>query len=327
MTAARALTLALALFLSQGVHAQLVIAHRGASAYLPEHTLEAYTLAYAQGADYIEPDVVLTRDGVLICAHDLTMERVTDVAQRFPDRARDDGSWYWIDFDLAEIRSLARLDPEAPPRTGHPRAETQQTGGHAAPEWGGRVATLDEMLALVARLNDTLGARAGRTVGVIPEPKDPAFHRDQGRPIEEELLAALARHGYTARPDHAIIQCFDLDSLERFAALGCGGNDGLRLVWLLSDVPSQQQLARAKRICVGLGPSRALLVNEDGWPSPFHITAGAFRFELYPYTFRGDHDTVRDDARHFFDTLRVQGLFTDNPDAGVAARDATAPEL
>lgn len=324
MPATRTLALLLALALGHPALAQLVIAHRGASAYLPEHSLAAYTLAYAQGADYIEPDVVLTRDGVLICAHDLTLQRTTNVADTFPGRARDDGNWYWIDFDLAEIKTLARTDT-------HTRQQNAQTTnglneGSAMKGVGG-VVTLDEMLSLVAHLNQSLGQRTGRTVGVIPEPKHPAFHRDEGQPIEPALMNALARHHYTARADPAIIQCFDLGSLERFADLGAGGNDGLRLVWLLSDVPSQQALARAKRICVGLGPERSLLVDETGQPSPFHITTSAFRFELYPYTFRGDFDTVRNDARHFFTTLRVQGLFTDNPDAGVAARDDTIDEL
>jgi glycerophosphoryl diester phosphodiesterase len=92
----------------------LVIAHRGASGHLPEHTLAAKVLAYAHGADYIEQDVVMTRDGALVVLHDLTLDRVTDVAQQFPGRARADGRYYVIDFTLAELRSLQVSEPALP---------------------------------------------------------------------------------------------------------------------------------------------------------------------------------------------------------------------
>jgi glycerophosphoryl diester phosphodiesterase len=89
-----------------GVPKKLVIAHRGASGYLPENTLPAYAMAYAMGADYIEPDLVMTRDGVLICVHDICLEATTDAAAVFPNRARGDGRWYAADFDVKEIRLL-----------------------------------------------------------------------------------------------------------------------------------------------------------------------------------------------------------------------------
>ncbi|WP_416374910.1 glycerophosphodiester phosphodiesterase family protein, partial [Methanothrix soehngenii] len=85
---------------------KLVIAHRGASGYLPEHTLEAYALAYGMGADYVEPDLVLTKDGVFICLHDIHLESTTNVEEVFPDRAREDGRWYAADFTLSEIKQL-----------------------------------------------------------------------------------------------------------------------------------------------------------------------------------------------------------------------------
>jgi glycerophosphoryl diester phosphodiesterase len=83
-----------------------VIAHRGASGYLPEHTLVAYTMAYAMGADYLEPDLAVSKDGVLVCLHDMTLEEVTNAEEVFPDRAREDGKWYAVDFTLAELKQL-----------------------------------------------------------------------------------------------------------------------------------------------------------------------------------------------------------------------------
>ena len=100
--------LAMSLITSSGAFAQkIVVAHRGASGYLPEHTLEAKAMAYAMGADYIEQDVVMTKDDQLIVIHDITLDRTTDVAEKFPGRARADGKHYAIDFTLAEIRQLA----------------------------------------------------------------------------------------------------------------------------------------------------------------------------------------------------------------------------
>ncbi|MEM1330893.1 MAG: glycerophosphodiester phosphodiesterase family protein [Planctomycetota bacterium] len=278
--------------------AQLVIAHRGASSYLPEHTLEAYALGYGMGADYIEPDVVLSRDGVLICAHDLVMEDVTDVEEKFPDRARADGSWYWIDFDLDEIRTLWK--------TGRRGAEdSDDTKGY-------RVATLDEMIELVQRLNRQLSERTGCVVGVIPEPKSPSFHRAEGQPIEVPLVQTLARFGYKAAADEAIIQCFDLDSLELMHKEGCE----LRLVWLLGDRPSNADLRRAAAFCHGLGPNRKLLEDESGRGSPFLGGVRTLGLALYPYTFKDEPEAMF----RFFGTHRVEGLFTDNPDVGLRAR-------
>ena len=107
-----------------------MIAHRGASGYLPEHTLEAYALAYAQGADLIEPDVVLSRDGVLVCNHDIHMGQTTDVAKQFPDRARADGRYYFIDFTVAELKTLAVKRPQRRGRAGLPDSHPGRDARH-----------------------------------------------------------------------------------------------------------------------------------------------------------------------------------------------------
>ena len=272
----------------------LVIAHRGASGHLPEHTLAAYTLAWSMGANYLEPDVVLTKDGIAICAHDVVMQRVTDVAERFPDRAREDGKWYWIDFTLDEVRTL--------------RVTYDGAGG----EVGGAVPTFEEFLRLVDRLNAISGEDGREPVGVIPEPKKPSLHRDHGKNVELAVFKALAEHGYTSVDDLAIIQCFDLDALEGLRDAGCT----LRLVWLVGEEPSDEDLRRAAGFCHGLGPNRKLLEDASGQGLPLLDRARELGLALYPYTFKDEPEAT---AR-FIQVHKVDGVFSDYP--GVARRTA-----
>jgi glycerophosphoryl diester phosphodiesterase len=275
----------------------LVIAHRGASAYLPEHTLPAYALGYGMGADVLEPDVVLTRDNVPICSHDLTIHNEAVMAASHVDRRRADGKWYFIDFDLAELKAL-----NAP------------LGRNAERAAGMSLATLDEMIGLVQRMN----AGTGRRVGIVPEAKAPEFHRDAGRPVEAAIVETLARHGYTKRTDEAIIQCFDLDTLRRIRhELRCD----LRLVYLIGDPVADQTLDDAASFADGIGPNRKLIVEDDGTPGkqPDLIEkAHARGLAVYPYTFGADEAMTR----RFMQMNGVTGIFTNNPDVAVRARDA-----
>jgi len=264
-----------------------VIAHRGASGYLPEHTLSAYTLAFAQGADMIEPDVVLTRDGVLVCAHDIVMDHTTNVADAYPGRARSDGHFYWADFTLAEVRTLW--------------ATGRRYEGEALP--GHRVPTLDEMLSLVVRLNEAFG----RGVGVIPEPKSPAFHAEQGLDIASALLRTLRAHGYADRSDACVVQCFELEALRRMHdELGTE----LRLVYLLGERPSEEELDDASSFCVGLGPSWKVLFEDDASLAHEARDRG---LALYPYTFKKDRAEIARVAR----LEGVEGMFCDYPDIAI----------
>lgn len=293
-----ALLLALTILVSLGLSPQdeerpLVLAHRGASGHLPEHTLAAYTLAWSMGADYLEPDVVLTKDGVAICAHDISMERVTDVAERFPDRAREDGKWYWIDFTSDEVRTL--------------RVTYKGVGG--------AVPTFEEFLRLVDTLNE-IGGQDGRSrVGVIPEPKQPAFHREHGQNVERVVWLELSKHGYRTSDDPAILQWFDLDALERLKHKnGCE----LRLVWNVGEQPSEQDLDRAATFCHGLGVNRKLIEDPDtGLPLPLLARAHERGLALYPYTFKDEPQAM---AR-FFHEHGVAGVFTDFPGMGRRAAD------
>jgi glycerophosphoryl diester phosphodiesterase len=261
----------------------VIIAHRGANWHLPEHTLPAYALAHGMGAGMIEPDVVVTRDGVLICAHDLTMETTTDVAEVFPGRARADGKWYWVDFDLAEIRTLRAF------------------GRGPARDPGYGVATLDEMVTLVQRLD----ARAGRTTGIIPEIKHPAFHTEHGFDLAGMLVDALARHGYSGARDAAVIQCFDLPTLKHLHASGCR----LRLVWLIGEEPNALDVLRASEFCHGIGPSRKLIEDGAGRGTDLLARARQYGLAVYPYTFKDEPEAVL----RFLKEHRAEGVFCDDP--------------
>lgn len=265
----------------------IVIAHRGASGLLPEHTLEAYTLAIAQGAHYIEPDVVMTKDDVLICLHDLHLDRVTDVKARWPTRKREDGRFYAVDFTLAEIKSL------------------QVTGGQAGPMPGYQIATLDELIALVQKLESALQ----REIGIIPELKGPSAHQREGKDLAKALREALARAGYTKKDDRAILQCFELETLKKLHREGCR----LRLVWLVSKLPTAQELKESAAILHGLGPNRRLL--DKGRDSELATAARAHDLALYPWTFDADEKAMR----RMFHEMEVAGLFTDFPAAGLGA--------
>jgi glycerophosphoryl diester phosphodiesterase len=304
----------------------IVIAHRGASGYLPEHTLEAKALAYGLGADYLEQDVVATRDSRLVVLHDLYLDDVTDVARRFPSRQRADGRHYVVDFDLAELQQLAVSERRKP---GSSSARFPERFPPDAALF--RIATLDQELALIAGLNRSMR----RTVGIYPEIKNPRWHHDHGIDLAKLLLAALAAHGYEQAESPAYVQCFDADELKRVREeLGCR----LQLVQLVGEEPeyapllTDQGLARVARYADALGPSYKQLVAAQSFPlrkSVLAETAKREGLKLHPYTFRRDDlppfATDFDELlRAFFSDIEVDGLFSDQPDIAARARDRAA---
>ena len=271
----------------------LIIGHRGASAYLPEHTLEAYALAHAQGADLVEPDVVCSRDGVLICLHDLTLERVTDVARRFPGRARSDGRWYARDFDWSELEGLGVSGPEGD--------DTVY-----------RLARLIDALDLVTRLNE----RSGRSVGVVPELKQPAWHLAEGVDLAEPALEVLARWSEENPGAAVVVQSFDRGALRTAA----GGPDGpARLVWNLSgSLPSPDALEERTEGLAGIGLSRATFEGPDALGPGLLQRAHELGLEVFVWTFRGDEAALTEFLRRF----PADAVFVDDPDLACRAREA-----
>ncbi len=185
----------------------LIIAHRGASGYLPEHSLVAKAYAHAQGADYIEQDVVLTSDDVPMVLHDRYLDTVTDVASVYPLRKRDDGRFYAIDFTLAEIRRLRlfeRIDRKTGKRVYPKRYPLQGRLPFPVP-------TLAEEIRLIQGLN----ASTGRHAGLYVELKAPWFHRREGKDIARIVLALLSKFDYREKSDKIYVQCFDPACLKR----------------------------------------------------------------------------------------------------------------
>ena len=170
-------------------YGKAVIAHRGAPGYLPEHTLESYAMAYGQGADYLEPDLMLTKDGVPIALHDRTLDATTNVAEVFPDRARDDGRHYAIDFTLDEIKQLA-VRERVHPASGELVYPDRFPNTHD--ELVFRIATLAELIELTQGMNQA----TGRNVGIYPETKASDWHVEQGYDFERKLMDVLTEYGY-----------------------------------------------------------------------------------------------------------------------------------
>ncbi|MFN7156366.1 MAG: glycerophosphodiester phosphodiesterase [Acidovorax sp.] len=183
----------------------LVIGHRGASGYLPEHTLESYKRAIELGADFVEPDLVATKDGVLIARHEPNITSTTDVSTRaefagrktkkMVDGVQEEG-WFASDFTLAEIKTLRAIQPMAD--------RDQSNNGKF------QIPTLDEVLDLAK----SEGAKANRTVGVYPETKHPTYHVNLGLQLEDRLLATLAKYGYTTKASPVIVQSFEVSNLK-----------------------------------------------------------------------------------------------------------------
>jgi glycerophosphoryl diester phosphodiesterase len=280
---------------TDGRGAPLLIAHRGASAYAPEHTAAAYELGIEQGADFIEPDLQITRDGVLVAIHDLTLERTTDVREVFPDRFREDEDgirrWHVGDFTLAEIRTL-------------------DAGSWFDPAFHGeRVPTFAEVIEMAR----------GRA-GIIPETKAPEVYAELGHDMARLLVEELEAHGlHVAGADRAtpvVIQSFSERSLR---ALREELGSDLPLVLLLSGrdatgALSAEGLDAIARFASGIGPNKALLLQDPEAVERAHVRG----LLVTPWTFRardpGRFGDVTEEMAHFLCDLGVDGLFTDNPD-------------
>jgi len=274
--------------------AKQLVAHRGASAYAPEHTLEAYRLAMAQKADFVEQDLAVTKDGVLVCIHDLTLDRTTNVEEVFPDRFVEDKTgtsaarrWLVHDFTLAEIK---RLD---------------------AGSWfdrkfaGERIPTFQEAI-------DVVRGKAG----LYPELKDPAFYRERGVSPGALLAGVLEKNGLVADArTPVIIQSFDETTLRQLA------KDLPRVprVFLVEPVSaarldSADKLREIATWATGVGPNKAIVEQR-----PELVTwAHAAGLTVTPWTFRaantGAYPSVRDEMAKFLYEYGVDALFTDNPD-------------
>ena len=304
----------------------VVIAHRGASGYLPEHTLEAKVLAHAMGADFLEQDVVLTKDDVPIVMHDIQLETISDVARRFPDRQRTNGHYYALDFTVAEIKQL-HANERINPKTGKAVYPNRFPLGQSSFQ----IPTLEEELQLIQGLNKT----SRRVAGIYPEIKQPGWHRKQGHDISRIVLPILRRYGYVSKQDPCWIQCFEMDEVKRIRTeLGWEG----RLLLLLPGSPKKTDgsggekwftpagMEELAKVADGVGPELSAIVSGNSKAgrkvTDFVRNAHGAKLTVHPYTLRSDDlpkwaDSMDDALEVLFVEAGLDGLFTDFSDVAV----------
>jgi glycerophosphoryl diester phosphodiesterase len=293
----------------------LIIGHRGASGHRPEHTIASYRLAAEMGADFIEPDVVATKDGVLIARHENDIGGTTDVSVKFPDRRQTktiDGmavtGWFTEDFSLAEIKTLRAKERLA----------------FRSHDFDGRfeVPTLDEVIELAQALGDELG----RPIGVYPETKHPAYFRSLGLPLEDRLLAALERHGWNSRESPVFIQSFE-DNLRLMRP-----KTTARMVRLLEgQAPTDAELREIRTYADAIGPNSRMVIPQGADrmlqpPTDLVTRAHAAGLLVHIWTLRAEpvflspsyHGDFVAEFKQFRD-LGVDGIFTDFPDVAFRA--------
>lgn len=322
----------------------LVIGHRGASGYRPEHTLASYELAARMGADYIEPDLVSTKDHILIARHENDITGTTDVADHpeFAGRRTTktiDGQaitgWFSEDFTLAEIKTLHAKE-RLPDVRQH---NTIYDGLYPIP-------TFDEILALRANLSRELH----REIGVYPETKHPTYFRGIGLDLETPLTATLRKAGLASRNAPVFIQSFELNNLDLLRTTYHVRN---RLIFLTSssgtpygdarsyaDLTTPAGLATVAKTADGIGPDKLQIIPRDsagnlGTPTALVSDAHAAGLLVHPYTFRAenqflpanlrtgtdptDYGRILDELNAYLNT-GIDGFFTDQADIGVLAR-------
>jgi glycerophosphoryl diester phosphodiesterase len=334
-----------------------VIAHRGASGYVPDHTLPGYFIAIQQGADYVEPDLVITRDGVLVARHENEIGGTTDVAAHpeFASRKatkRIDGrevtGWFTEDFTLAEIKTLRARERLPELR----QANTRYDGQFQIP-------TFDEVLELVAtadRQRAEVARAAGLPppprIGVYPETKHPSYFAGLGLHFDEPMLAALTRHGYTRRTDPICLQSFEVTNLRELRrktdltlvqlveASGqpfdfARANDARRYADLMTD----EGLLEIATYADAIGPFKGMIVAYDRGRAVdtglarraraaglgVHVWTLRAENEFLPAALRSSADPgARGDLAaeiHALLDAGITGLFSDQPDLAVRARD------
>ncbi|GAA3393471.1 glycerophosphodiester phosphodiesterase [Cryptosporangium minutisporangium] len=312
----------------------VVIAHRGASGYRPEHTLAAYQLAIEQGADFVEPDLVSTKDGVLVARHENEIGGTTDVASHpeFADRkttktidGRTITGWFTEDFTLAELKTLRAVErlPAVRP-------------GNTAYDGKFRVPTLQEVVDLVKRESK----RRHRTIGLYPETKHPTYFRSIGKPLEEPLVKTLKR----SRPPKVIIQSFETGNLRRLNrmidvplvqlvdAAGAPYGDGRTY----DDLVTPAGLADIRTYADGVGLNTARVIGPTQAPTTVVADAHAVGLIVHVWTIRSENQFLPAAFRIGTDpnavgdvegwlrlllAQRIDGFFTDFPDVGRAVVD------
>lgn len=292
------------------MNSKIIVAHRGASGYLPEHTMESKAMAYAMNPDFIEQDLVLSKDDVPIVIHDIYLDDVTNVATKFPDRKREDGRYYVIDFTFEELQQL-NVSERFDPKTGkqfYPQRFPKGKGNF-------KLHSLSEEIELIQGLNTS----TGKSVGIYPEIKNPAFHHKNGKDIAKVTLSVLNKYGYTQKDSNCIFQCFDAKELERVRK---ELKSDLFLIQLMEFPEETKQLAHFATYADGIGPWYKQIIkekNNNTWQFTSLVAdAHKLGLKVHTYTLRadqlGDFSSFKEHVEVLLYQAKVDGCFTDFPD-------------
>jgi glycerophosphoryl diester phosphodiesterase len=338
----------------------IAIGHRGACGYVPEHTLTSYFVAMQDGVDYVEPDLVMTKDGVLVARHENEIGGTTDVARHPEFAARRttktiDGvvhaGWFTEDFTLAELKTLRARERIPDTRPGNTRFDGQF-----------QIPTFEEICALLAGVRQQrettarqLGLPAPQRIGVYPETKHPTYFQGLGLPMEELLVKTLHAYGYEGRDGLGIIQCFEVSNLKAMRRM-----TELPIVQLMEDegapfdfvvkgdkrtyrdMTTPDGLAEIATYATAIGPHKWQVIPLDSHgnlasPTPLVSNAHAAGLQVHAYTFRAENQYLPQNMRSGTDPnalgnlqaellahleAGLDGFFTDHADYGVRARDA-----
>tara|TARA_B100000683_G_scaffold256125_1_gene276355 strand:- start:251 stop:1282 length:1032 start_codon:yes stop_codon:yes gene_type:complete len=302
-------------------HNKVIIAHRGASGVLPEHTLQGVAMAHAWGVDFIEPDVVLSRDSEAIVLHDIYLESTTNVKELFPKRARSDGHYYAIDFLLEEIKKL-QVNERINPKTGlkvYPKRFPVKKSSFKVP-------TLKEYIELVQGLNKS----TGQNIGIYPEIKRPSFHKLEGKDITSIVMKILSHYGYENGNDKIFVQCFEPETLKRIRKM----KPNIPLVQLIGEsswfkngvnykeMQTREGLQKISTYAQGIGPWIGHIYKKSRMGEGFDKTelvkkAHEKGLVVHAYTLRRDQippfaQNYKDLLKKVFLNAQVDGAFTDH---------------
>ena len=301
------------------MESKIVIAHRGASGYLPEHTMESKIMAHGMDVNFIEQDLVLSKDNVPIVIHDIYLDDVTNVSAIFPEKKREDNRFYVIDFTFEELKELTvfeRFDPKTGKQV-YPNRFSKRTTNF-------KLHSLQEEIEVIQELNK----KTGKNIGIYPEIKAPAFHHKEGKDISKMVLDILSNYGYQTKKDNCILQCFDAGELKRIRS---ELQSELFLVQLIEYPKETKQLKEFATYADGVGPWYKLLIkhsnSEEIEYSNFVQEAHELGLKVHVYTLRADD--VKDYANFnemmnsLFFEANIDGAFTDFPDVVVQFLKAT----
>lgn len=295
------------------------VAHRGASGYLPEHTLEAVALAHSWDVDYIEPDLVMTKDDQLIVMHDPHLDTTTNVKEIFPDRARSDGRYYAVDFTLAEIKRL-NAHERINLATGQAVFPNRYPLGLSRFE----VPSFREYIEFIQGLNKS----SGKKIGIIPEIKAPEFHESEGKDIVSQTLFILKSYGYEEN-GQAIIQCFEPKTLKliknktnipllQLIAVNEWKESSADYDKMLTDEGLKEIATYAKYLGPYL-PQLYDIKNDRAFKNNVMTLAQKYELKVAPYTIRDDaifkpFKNKEEMMSFVLSELEVDGLFSDFAD-------------